>query len=406
VNTLEERLRDAYQAAGQTVRPESIKGLHDRAVQAVRPGLRPASPARSRRIRVLVPLAAAAAVALIAVAASVVLPASSPGHGRGGTTASGALPRFFLALPSQNQGGDKMAVFSATTGRQLALVRPPRGSVIDTAAATGNDRTFVVTVQFGSTCSTTTLYRLRLTPRGTPSGLAPLAIPKISGVVTALAASSDGRTIAYATAFCGTTSDSPGAIGVAHTGTGQTRQWTWRPDPGQSVGSLSVTADGRMIEYAASPNKVTGPESGQILPVRTIRLLPAGAPPGSATQRSRAVVTISRQAPAELFSSAVIAPGGRTLYFCTQRNPDHPARSALVLRGYDVATAATSVLRTFDWPGAYCMLGAAGNNLLVGLGTSASGHQPRLARYDLATGKSTPVPVPRHWDEVATNIPW
>jgi WD40-like Beta Propeller Repeat len=406
VNTLEGRLRDAYQAAGQTVRSESIRGLHDRAVQAARPGLRPASPARSRRIRVLVPLAAAAAVALIAVAASVLQPASSPGHGRGGTTASGTPPRFFLALPSQHQDGDIMAVFSATTGRQLALVRPPRGSVIDTAAATGNDRTFVVTVQFGSRCSTTTLYRLRLTARGTPSVLAPLAIPKISGVVTAMAASSDGRTIAYATAFCGTTSASPGAIGVVQTGTVQTRQWAWRPNPGQSVGSLSVTADGRLIEYAASPNKVTSPSSGQILPVRTIRLLPADAPPGSATQRSRAAVTISRQAPAELFSSAAIAPDGRTLYFCTQRNPDHPARSALVLRGYDVATAATSVVRTFDWRGAYCMLGASGNSLLVGLGNSSPGHHPRLARYDVATGKLTPVPVPRQWDEVASNIPW
>jgi sugar lactone lactonase YvrE len=303
-----------------------------------------------------------------------------------------------------NPTGDQMAVFSATTGRQLALIKAPPGSVIDTAAATGNDRTFVVTVESSGRCGMTTLYRLRLTARGGQGSLAPLAIPKISGVVTAMAASADGRTIAYATAFCDNSSDSPGAIGVVHTATGQSRQWPWRPNPGQTTGSVSITANGRTIEYAASPNKVTGPTSGQILPPRTIRLLAADAPPGNAAQRSRAAVTMSRVAPGEIFNSAAIAPDGRTLYFCTQRNASQPSGGAIVLRGYDIATGATSVLRTFG-PGG-CVLGASGNDLLVGEGLGLQGHAQRLARYDVATGKSTPVPVPRQWDEVATNIPW
>jgi hypothetical protein len=403
VNTMEDQLRDAYRAAAETVRPDSIRGLPDQAARAGRPAFRPASRVRSRRARVLVPLAAAAAVAVIAVTASLVLPASVPGSG--GAAAPGALPRFFLALPDKLTG-DQMAVFSATTGRQLAVIKPPRGSVIDTAAATGNDRTFVVTVEAGSSCAATALYRLRLTAGGGQGSLTPLAIPKISGVVTALAASADGQTIAYATGFCSKTSASPGAIGVVHTATGQSRQWAWRANPGQTVGSLSVTADGRTIAYAASPNKITGPGSGQILPVRTIRLLPADAPPGTVAQRSRVVVAMSRQAPAELFGSATIAPDGRTVYFCTQHNSAGPLRSVVALRGYDVATAATSFLRTFDWSGAYCMLGAWGSHLLVGLGIAQQGHAPRLARYDVSTGKVTPVPVPRQWDEVATNIPW
>ncbi len=402
MTTMEDKLRDAYQAAAETVRPDSIRGLPDQATRATRPAFRLTSPARSRRARVLVPLAAAAAVAAIAVTASLVMPASPPG--RDGAAVPGALPRFLLAAPN-NPTGDQMAVFSATTGRQLALVKAPPGSVIDTAAATGNDRTFVVTVESSGRCGMTTLYRLRLTARGGQGSLTPLAIPKISGVVTALAASADGRTIAYATAFCASSSDSPGAIGVVHTATGQTRQWPWRPNPGQTAGSVSITANGRTIEYAASPNKITGPGSGQTLPPRTIRLLPEDAPPGNAAQRSRAAVTMSRVAPGEIFNSAVIAPDGRALYFCTQRNADHPGRSALVLRGYDVATAATSVLHNFG-PGTYCMLGASGDDLLAGYGLGQQGHAPRLARYDVSTGKSTPVPVPRTWDEVATNIPW
>jgi WD40-like Beta Propeller Repeat len=400
VNTMEDQLRDAYAAAAQTVRPGSIRGLPDQAARAGRPPFRPPSPARSRRARVLVPLAAAAAVAAIAVTASLVMPASPPGSG--GAAAPVALPRFFLAVPSQKLG---VAVFSATTGRQLGLIKAPAGSVIDTAAATGNDRTFVVAVPSSGRCGSTMLYRLRLTARGGQGSLAPLAIPKISGVVTAMAASADGRTIAYATAFCDNSTDSPGAIGVVHTATGQTRQWPWRPNPGQTTGSVSITANGRTIEYAASPNKILGPDSGKTLPPRTIRLLPADAPPGSAAQRSRAAVTMSRVAPGGIFNSAAIAPDGRTLYFCTQRNASQPSGGAMVLRGYEMATGATSVLRNFG-PGAYCMLGASGNDLLVGYGLGQQGHSPRFARYDAATGKSTPVPVPRTWDEVATNIPW
>jgi WD40-like Beta Propeller Repeat len=401
VNTMEDQLRDAYAAAAETVRPNSIRGLPDQAARRARPAFRP-SPARSRRARVLVPLAAATAVAAIAVTASLVLPASQPGHG--GAATPGALPRFFLAMPN-NPTGDQMAVFSATTGRQLALIKAPPGSVIDTAAATGNDRTFVVTVESSGRCGMTTLYRLRLTARGGQGSLAPLAIPKISGVVTALAASADGRTIAYATAFCGGgNSDSPGAIGVVHTAAGQSRQWSWLPDPGQTIGSVSITANGRTIEYAASPNKVTSPTSGQTLPPRTIRLLPTDAPPGNAAQRSRAAVTMSRVAPGEIFNSAAIAPDGRTLYFCTQRNASQPSGGALVLHGYDIATGVTSVLRNFR-PGG-CLLGASGNDLLVGHGLGLQGHAQRLARYDAATGKSTPVPVPRPWDEVPASIPW
>ena len=83
MNTMEDELRDAYQAAAETVRPDSIRGLPDQAARAARPAFRPASLARSRRARVLVPLAAAAAVAAIAVTASLVMPASPPG--RGGT---------------------------------------------------------------------------------------------------------------------------------------------------------------------------------------------------------------------------------------------------------------------------------------------------------------------------------
>jgi hypothetical protein len=65
---LEDRLRDAFSTAAETVRPESAAVMRETS-----------RPARSRR---LAPLAAAAAVAVVAIGASVITPlALTGGHG-------------------------------------------------------------------------------------------------------------------------------------------------------------------------------------------------------------------------------------------------------------------------------------------------------------------------------------
>jgi DNA-binding beta-propeller fold protein YncE len=66
VNTIEDRLRDAYYAATETIRPDTIPALAERATRPKR------SKSRSRRPRVLISLAAAAAVVTVAAVIPVV----------------------------------------------------------------------------------------------------------------------------------------------------------------------------------------------------------------------------------------------------------------------------------------------------------------------------------------------
>jgi hypothetical protein len=85
VNDVESRLRDAYRAAGDTIAPESIRGL-DELVARGAPGRAGHGRARHghggpRRLmhgRLLVPLAAAAAVVAVAVALPAVLSGVKP----------------------------------------------------------------------------------------------------------------------------------------------------------------------------------------------------------------------------------------------------------------------------------------------------------------------------------------
>lgn len=94
MSTLEERLRDSYRGAADTVTPETIRGRYE----PVTPRSRPARLAACWGRGVLVPLAAAAAVTVTAVLAAVVLPADSGQHQNwhGLGPASAAEPKFLI----------------------------------------------------------------------------------------------------------------------------------------------------------------------------------------------------------------------------------------------------------------------------------------------------------------------
>jgi hypothetical protein len=405
MSSIEDRLRGAYQEAAATVPPASLRD-----VPAAGPGSRltaPGRPAPRRRRRLLAPVAAAAAVTAIAVTA-VAVPQLRSGHGSGATgAASPGLARpagFFTAIGPH---GD-LLVYSAATGRQTADVGPfGRHTALTVAAATaGTDHhpVFIVASTSTASCGSSQLLSLTLDATGKPNSVASVPVPRIAGPVSALASTPDGKTIAYASAPCVQGAQAPGQIGVVHTNGAPSRHWGWNPDPGQSVGSLSITADGKTIEYAASPNKISGPGSGQVLPVRQIRLLPTGAPPGTAAQRSRVAVSIPRTAPGSEFTSGLIAPGGQAVYFCTEQGQfsGHPAET---LRAYDVASGMTYVLRSFGrTQGQGCLLGASAGELLIVRDITRT--PSRVDRLDLRTGRLTPVPVRQAVDEGNGSVPW
>ena len=73
MNSIEDRLRDAYRGAAESVDPDTIRQLHERSATISPLATRPDS--RLHR-RLMIPLAAASAVALIAVVTAVIIPAA------------------------------------------------------------------------------------------------------------------------------------------------------------------------------------------------------------------------------------------------------------------------------------------------------------------------------------------
>jgi hypothetical protein len=264
-------------------------------------------------------------VTAIAVAA-VAVPQLQPGHDGGGTGAARpglAHPAGFFTAAGPH--GD-LRIYSATTGRQTADVVPiePHTALTAAADATGTSRAPIFILASTSTagCGNTKLLMLTISAEGKPQSIASMKVPAITGKVTALASANDGRTIAYTSTICTRFPDSAvdaGVIGVMHTDGAPSRHWSWDPNPGQSVGSLSISADGKMIGFAVAPYKLTGPESDEVLLVREIRLLSTDAPPGPLNERSHVAVTIRTAAPGSVFTSAVLAASGRAMYFCTER---------------------------------------------------------------------------------------
>jgi hypothetical protein len=370
-------------------------------------------PGHPGAMRLIAPLGAAAAVTAIAVAGALLATGLRAGqhglHAGGGWNASApAVPlgtitpttgaaRFFLAYQREDVKTGilshfPVAVYSVADGHKIGSLATmnlhfEQGSTAMTG--TGNDRTFIVSYAQGPSnkpeCArTTTLYRLDLSDQGLPAALTRLSLPPIHGEVTRLAATPDGRTLAYATSVCHLPMAGV-AVGVMNTVTGQTRQWTW-PGPGVAVPSLSISTDGRMIEYLANPNKVLNAYEGQTLDNdNSIGLLPANSPSGSVTRYGRIVLHWTTR---PSFSAAVTADG-RNLYYCT---PDYAKgsgpHSPFVLRRYNVATSATSTLATYHY-GDECELALSHGTLLIDLGTDLAGIT-RAISYDLTTGRATP----------------
>jgi hypothetical protein len=195
---LEERLRAAVRAAGDTVTDDSAPPLALRSGPARH--LSPGRP-RPRGRKMLVSLVAAAAV--LAVTATAVAIASHSPHPPRPTSIPGSfqvrgVPRYYLELPLKtptSSGQDGLvaardaAVVATRTGRRLAVARPPAPYATFTAATgAADDRTFVLAAQLGLTGSgpgddIAKLYLARFNPSQGALSLQPLAIPAFSSHV-------------------------------------------------------------------------------------------------------------------------------------------------------------------------------------------------------------------------------
>lgn len=322
---LEDRLRAAYAEAAATVAPAAVRGLDERTV----PGSPRTRRAPRRLTRTLVPVTAALAVAAVAVLVVIVPKVLS-----GPAAAAPAGPRFVVTGFAQSSSA--LEVHNLATGAltgQIGLPARPGGPSSGSAGpgqvfnvgavATGNGRTFIVALYLSAPCRSW-LYQFRLDSQGRPSALTPFpALPSIRFVVIGLAVSENGGKIAFMTTGCGT---SLGGIplpqvtlGVASTGTGQTRQWAVAGSMlYDAISDLSLTANGGLLAFSDIHRVRRGAELHDT--TSYIRVMPTGAAPGNVADRSRIALRpgVVRPSLAGETVFAVISADGTTVYLTTE----------------------------------------------------------------------------------------
>lgn len=356
MNRLEGRLRDAYQAAAQTVRPETIPAPPAR--------LDPTGTSGRRRARFVIPLTAAAAVALIAVAAWAIgqqVGQTPLGTAyRLGPAAARALPPFLVTIPST---GRDLMIYRAATGQPLARTAPPRGLTFDAVAATGDNRSFIVA---GSVSCSTRFYRLRLSRQGRSARLSALAVPEVhANYVKSMSASADGRTIAYSSEAC---ASDAGRLSVAHVGQAAVRSW-----PLRSAMYLSLSADGRFLYFDSST--VFGGDG-------TVRVMHTDAPRRHLLRHARILLPASSGI--DETGSTTVLPGG-VMLGCLERG------QIAILAAYNATTGAELGV-IHSWPhtdAAPCTVTAApaGGHAFIWVSAPGLGTQ-----VDLVTGRARPEP--------------
>jgi hypothetical protein len=316
MNIIEERIRAAALAAGNTVSPQSVPPLE---LPAEHP-----REARWRRPGWLVPVAAAAAVFILVAVTAVTVrqvtrtPAPSiapaavtlgpmpPGPSLASYVSAGTIPPYFVAVAFTGQAAKSPSVavvHDTVSGRALATIRPSiRGGTIRAVSAAGDDRTFVLDeqpwVKYDSVISAVTeypgphtFYLLRLSSAGRVSSLTRLRVTvPATQVLNAFALSPDGQRLALAVG----PKKGPRRtdLKVVTLSTGSTRVWAatgyFRSGAGDSRG-LSWTADGRELAFEWQANNV-GEYPG--VEARLLNLTSAG---GDLLAASRRVITTTRQ---------------------------------------------------------------------------------------------------------------
>jgi hypothetical protein len=359
VNTLEDRLRDAYQAAAQTVRPETVLAGGVRGLRDTERGRRAPRP-RGRR---LIPLAAAAAVTAVAVGATVLAQHATPGPSRaraGGATVS--TPGYFVALDPHARPPYLFAV-SAVDGAKSSVFSLPSSAGRLAAVATGDGRMFLAATVRPGACGTD-LYRFGLTAHGRPAAVTEFAtVPGEILATSALAVTANGQTVAYAAGACAPSQSE--YLAVVNTVTGQSKRWTF-PGHGGPSAVVSLSADGSTVLC------------GNLL-VRT------DARDGPIEARGSVVHT------ARYAEDLELAPDGKTVYFTTLP-PTHPGEAEpWTVRALNLATEQIRLVVSFPSlsAGEPVSVDPTGRYLLGEYWPRWLSHAPLLIRIDVATREAT-----------------
>jgi hypothetical protein len=371
VSRLEDRLRDAYRGAADTVTPETIRGLYEPVAPRVRPAAR-------RGRGVLIPLAAAAAVAVIAVLAALVLPGAGQHQNQyGPDPASAAEPKFLIDIAT----GTSLEVRNAASGAVVAHVAVPVapgrnvGRTSVTSVATGNGHTYLMAA-YRNPCRSW-LYQFQLNAQGQPSAVTPFTAMRTTPTeLYGLTVSGNGQMVGYTTTACMGQKAHPSYVAVTNVETGKTTQWS--TPARSSVDNVSLTADGSLLAYSLQENP------------SIIGVIPTSAAPGSAAARGRTVVLAAQFGPSAWISFAAISQDGRAVYFTTY--PEPPTGPGVgQVRVVDLASGRSRVVYAPAGQPGLIAVDPSVRHLLLQI--QAKGTKSlKLASLDLATGHVTSLP--------------
>jgi hypothetical protein len=375
---LEDRVRDAYQAAGRTVGPQTLR----RATPRVAAG----SDRRPRRLNALIPVAAAVAV-LAVIGASVALPRLLTGAagaaGKPGISASALAhdPPFQVIV---TQPGTSLLV-RTPPGHVDSTLAPPHGTTWGDVTATANPREFIVATSPSTRAlwKPFRLYALTLSARGAVTHLTPLAAGSVPVQLGWLAADADGGVIA----FSGQRSSGAFVVGVVIGN--QVKQWSVS-DRQAVPGSVSVTSAGNKIAFIAQYN---GPGSHFAAMV-----LATGSAPGSLLTRAKTVGSYDYLRKELYMFSVVISPDGNWVYVVTRPILPFGATLPTTLTAYS-ASRQGSPVTIATWTGGEPTLLPVGGMLfawMYAMPSSASAPSPASTAYLInpATRTKTAVRLP------------
>jgi hypothetical protein len=407
VSGLEDRVREAYLAAAQLVREDAVpaeapRRRADSKRRAVSTSGAKNKPARHARW--IAPVTTAAAVAVTAVSVGVIVPrvlsgqhARPQAHSAAAPLARAHSPHAARAHPATIPGLPEFTVVSADTGLEVVQtatghvtgqVSTPPGQIFDYLAGDASDQTFYVSAQQADVMATCRayFYRFSLNVAGQASALTALPGSGQAGLPTALAASADGRKLAFSITHCGDgggtkipPSQAIGYIGLLDTASGKiTGHWTYALGEDYAT-SMSLTPDATLLAFSQYlPN-------GSAIVVKSLR---TDMPSGTVDQASTVVGLPG-------VSSVSVGPD---LYGCISADRSH-SRVANQLGVYGLATGhRNGVLHTWTGLNAWCSLAPnpVHGHLLVAIATAhfypgASPYTVRVLAVDVRTGRLTPL---------------
>jgi hypothetical protein len=338
VSTLEDRVRAAFRADAETVRPETIPGVPE---PGTRRGLRMPwvrlAGTRSKTVRWLAPVAAVLAV--IGVIAGVSLVARPEGQSSSRTPTS--MPPYYVTLTGamvSQRAVLTAAVRDSATGALLTTVNVPVGQNVSKFGATppmpsgitasANGRTFAITDDLG-------FFLLRVAPGGRSARLSrlPIHVPFILSDTAAL--SPDGSQLAIDVEPCANNSCRE-ALDVVSLATGASKIWNG-PSVSGSPLSPAWVGGGTEIMFLWQVGNSSTPQG--------YRLLNVSGPVGSLLGLSRPMVSPPAQSGSE-FPGAILTPDGRGLITTDYRNvPGQDGGGTAILRVVERSASTGRLLR-------------------------------------------------------------